>query len=137
VEASLWQEYLLASLSAIFGAMAALLASIGLYGALDFAVKSRTREIGVRMALGAQPVRIVGLFSRETCLVTAAGLTLGFCAYAVAAVWIRGVLYEIRPWDPLAVLAVGFLVGFIALIAAAPAAIRAARVDPAPALRAE
>jgi predicted permease len=137
VEASLWQEYLLASLSAIFGAMAALLASIGLYGALDFAVKSRTREIGVRMALGAQPVRIVGLFSRETLLVTAAGITLGLGAYALAAVWIRRVLYEIRPWEPVAVLAVGFLVGLIALIATAPAAIRATRVDPASALRAE
>ncbi len=137
VEASLWQEYLLASLSAVFGALAALLASIGLYGALDFAVKSRTREIGVRMALGARPTRIIGLFSRETLLLTAAGLTLGFGAYAVAAVWIRRVLYEIRPWEPLAVLAVAVLVGLIALIAAAPAAIRAARVDPASALRAE
>src|SRR5580692_5715556 len=96
VEASLWQERLLALLSTIFGAIAALLASIGLYGALDYAVKSRTREIGVRMALGAQPARIVGLFSREALLLSGIGLALGLGAYASAAVWIRQVLYELR-----------------------------------------
>jgi predicted permease len=137
VEASLWQERLLALLSTIFGVIAALLASIGLYGALDYAVKSRTREIGVRMALGAQPSRIVGLFSREALLVSGTGLVLGLCAYAAAAVWIRRVLYELRPWEPVVVVTVVFLVGMIALIAAAPAAIRAARTDPGSALRAE
>jgi hypothetical protein len=137
VEASLWQERLLALLSLIFGGIAALLASIGLYGALDFAVKSRTREIGVRMALGAHPARIVGLFSREALLLTASGLVLGLCLYAAAALWIRRVLYGLRPWEPLAVLSVIFLVGLIALIGAAPAAIRAARTDPGRALRAE
>ncbi|HTQ58383.1 MAG TPA: FtsX-like permease family protein [Bryobacteraceae bacterium] len=91
VEASLWQERLLAWLSMMFGAIAAL-ASVGLYGALDYAVKSRTREIGVRMALGALPARVVGLFSREALLLTASGLGLGLCAYAAAAIWIRRVL---------------------------------------------
>jgi predicted permease len=137
VEASLWQERLLALLSAIFGAIAALLASIGLYGALDYAVKSRTREIGVRMALGAQPARIVGLFSREALLLSGTGLVLGLCAYAAAAVWIRRILYELRPWEPAVVVTVVFLVGLIGLIATAPAAIRAARTDPGSALRAD
>jgi predicted permease len=137
VEASLWQERLLALLSTIFGVIAALLASIGLYGALDYAVKSRTREIGVRMALGAQPARIVSLFSREALLLSGTGLVLGLCAYAAAAVWIRRVLYELRPWEPVVVLTVVLLVGLIALIATAPAAIRAARTDPGSALRAE
>jgi len=137
VEASLWQEHLLALLSMIFGAIAALLASIGLYGALDYAVKSRTREIGVRMALGAQPARIVGLFSREALLLSAIGLALGLGAYAAVAVWIRQVLYELRPWEPVAIVTVVFLVGLIALLATAPAAIRAARTDPGSALRIE
>jgi predicted permease len=137
VEASLWQERLLALLSAIFGAIAALLASIGLYGALDYAVKSRTREIGVRMALGAQPARIVGLFSREALLLSGTGLVLGLCAYAAAAVWIRRILYQLRPWEPAVVVTVVFLVGLIGLIATAPAAIRAARTDPGSALRAD
>jgi len=137
VEASLWQERLLALLSTIFGAIAALIASIGLYGALDYAVKCRIREIGVRMALGAQPTRIVGLFSREALLLTASGIALGTCAYAAAAVWIRRVLYDLRPWEPGAIVTVVFLVGLVAAIATAPAAYRAVRVDPASALRAE
>jgi predicted permease len=141
VEATLWQERLLALLGTIFGAIAALLASIGLYGALDYAVKSRTREIGVRMAVGAQPARIVGLFSREALLLTASGIGLGLCAYAAAAVvfnlWISGILYDLRPWAPVAVLSVVVLVGLTAAIATTPAALRAARIDPASALRAE
>jgi ABC-type antimicrobial peptide transport system permease subunit len=88
VEASLWQERLLAVLSTIFGAIAASLASIGLYGALDYAVKSRTREIGVRMALGAQPTRIVGLLSHQAFLLTASGVVLGLCAHATASVYL-------------------------------------------------
>ena|SRR5437773_360945 len=137
VEASLWQERLLALLSTMFGVIAALLASIGLYGALDYGVKSRTREIGVRMALGAQPARIVGLFSREALLFTASGLALGLCAYAAAAVWIRRVLYELRPWEPISIISVVLVVNFLAVIAAAPAVYRAVRIDPASALRAE
>jgi predicted permease len=141
VDASLWQERLLALLAATFGAIAALLASIGLYGALDYAVKSRTREIGVRMAVGAEPARIVGLFSREALLLTASGIGLGLCAYGAAAVvftlWISKILYGLRPWEPVAVLSVMFLVALIAAIATAPAAIRAVRTDPASALRAD
>jgi predicted permease len=141
VEATLWQERLLASLATIFGAIAALLASIGLYGALDYAVKSRTREIGVRMAVGAELARIVGLFSREALLLTASGIALGLCAYAAATavftLWISRVLYDLHPWEPMAVLAVLCLVVLIAGIATAPAAIRAVRIDPAAALRSE
>jgi hypothetical protein len=137
VEASLWQERLLAWLSTIFGGIAALLAGIGLYGALDYAVKSRKREIGVRMALGAQPARIVGLFSAETLVLIASGVGLGLGAYAGAAVGIRRVLYGVPAWEPIAVVAVVFIVVSIAVIAAAPATYRAVRVDPASALRAE
>jgi ABC-type antimicrobial peptide transport system permease subunit len=110
VEASLWQERLLAMLSSVFGAIAALLACIGLYGALDYAVKSRTREIGVRMAMGAQPVRIAGLFVRDALLLTGAGVLLGLCAYAGAGVWINRILYDLRPWQPIVVIAVILLV---------------------------
>ena len=141
VEATLWQERLLALLGTIFGSIAALLASIGLYGALDYAVKSRTREIGVRMAVGAQPARIVALFSRDALLLTASGIALGLCVYAAASkvftLWISRILYDLRPWDPVAVLTVVFLVSLIAAISTAPAALRAVRTDPASALRAE
>lgn len=137
VEASLWQERLLAALSTIFGVVAGLLASIALYGALDYAVKSRTREIGVRMALGAQPARIIGLFSREAIALTVGGIALGLCLYAGATVWMQRVLFELRPWEPTAILPVVLLVLSIALIAAVPAVVRAVRLDPSTALRAE
>jgi predicted permease len=137
VEASLWQERLLATLAIIFGGIAALLASIGLYGALDYAVKSRTREIGVRMALGAQPARIIGLLSREVLLLVACGVTLGLGAYAAAALWIRRVLFEVQPWEPIAVISALLLIGLVAAIAALPATYRAVRIDPASALRLE
>jgi len=137
VEASLWQERLLAALSTIFGAIATLLASIGLYGALDYAVKSRTREIGVRMALGAPPMRVIGLLLGEIVVLIVSGAALGLCAYAAAAVWIHRVLYDIRSWEPFAVISVLLLVGLVAAIASAPVAYRAVRIDPASALRAE
>jgi predicted permease len=137
VETSLWQERLLAALSTCFGTIAALLAGIGLYGALDYAVRSRTREIGVRMALGAQPARIARLVSREASLLIAGGITLGLGAYAAAAAWIRHVLYDVAPWEPVALVSVVLLVGLLALIATAPATYRALQVDPASALRVE
>lgn len=137
VDTSLWQERLLATLSGVFGAIAALLASIGLYGALDYAVKSRTREIGVRAALGAEPGRIVRLFSREALVLTVAGIIAGFCAYAAVCVFLRRVLYEVRPWEWWPVITVVFLMALVAAIATAPAVSRAARIDPAEALRAE
>jgi predicted permease len=137
VDASLWQERLLAALSSIFGAIAALLAIVGLYGTLEYAVKSRTREIGVRAALGAQPARIVGLFSREACMLTAGGLILGLGAYATVSVYLRRVLYDVRPWESSAVVAVVILIALIAALATVPAVSRAARIDPATALRAE
>jgi predicted permease len=137
VDASLWQERLLAALSTTFGAIAALLASIGLYGALDYAVKSRTREIGVRAALGAQPIRIVGLFSRQAAALTALGVIAGLCAYAAASAYLHRVLYEVRPWETGAVIVVVLVVGLIASIATTPAVYRATRIDPATALRTE
>jgi predicted permease len=137
VETSLWQERLLAALSSIFGAIAALLASIGLYGALDYAVKSRTREIGVRVALGAEPARIVRLLSRETLLLIAAGVVMGLCGYAAAALWIRQVLYDVQPWDAAALgAAVLGIVGTAILAVTAPIW-RGVHIDPAAALRAE
>ncbi len=137
VEASLWQERLLAVLSTIFGVVAGLLASIGLYGALDYAVKSRTREIGVRMALGARPAGVIGLFSREAAVLTTGGIVVGVCLYAAVTVWISRVLFELQPWEPGTILLVVALVLMIAVASAAPAAYRAVRIDPATALRAE
>jgi predicted permease len=137
VEASLWQERLLAWLSTVFGAVAALLAAIGLYGTLDYAVKSRTREIGVRMALGARPEQIAALLSRATALLVGSGIALGLVCYAAAAGWISRVLYGVPSWDPVAIALVLLLLCAAAVLAAAPAAYRASHTDPASALRSE
>jgi ABC-type antimicrobial peptide transport system permease subunit len=137
VETSLWQERLLAALSAIFGAIAVLLASIGLYGALDYAVKARTREIGVRAALGAEPARIVRLLGGETLLLVAAGIALGLAAHAAAATWLRQVLYEVQPSNPFAIGSALLLVVIAAGLAMLPPVLRAIRIDPASALRQE
>lgn len=137
VEISLWQERLLAGLSSIFGAIAALLAAIGLYGALDYAVKSRTREIGIRSALGAEPAHLASLLCRETLLLVTTGLALGLVAYAVSAAWIHRVLYDVRSWNLLVIgLAVLFIIASTALAAALPIW-RGIRIEPATALRQE
>jgi predicted permease len=137
VESSLWQERLLAALSMIFGGIAVLIASLGLYGALDYAVKSRTREIGVRVAVGAEPSGIVGLLGREVFLLVCCGAVLGLCAYAAASVWLSRALYHVPAWDPVAIVSVLLGIGIVAAIAVAPALYRAVRIDPASALRAE
>jgi len=137
VEASLWQERLLAWFSLVFGWIAAFLAGIGLYGTLDFAVKSRTREIGLRMALGARPSQLVRLLSRDTGVLVVSGIALGLCAYAATAAWLRRVLYGVPSWEPISVVSVVLLVLLVGAIAAAPGALRAVRIDPASALRAE
>jgi ABC-type antimicrobial peptide transport system permease subunit len=137
VEASLWQERLLATLSMIFAGIAMLVASLGLYGALDYAVKSRTKEIGVRVAVGAEPARIVRLLGREVLLLVSCGALLGLCTFAGAAVWIQRALYQLSAWDPIGITSVLVAVGVVAAVAVAPAIYRAVRIDPASALRAE
>jgi predicted permease len=137
VEASLWQERFLAALSAAFGGIATLLAALGLYGALDHAVKSRTREIGVRIAVGAQPKRIVGLLARDVVPLILGGVALGLCLYALAAVWIQRLTYEVHSWDPVTLMQVSLFVGVVGALAAAPSMYQAVRIDPASALRRE
>jgi predicted permease len=137
VETSLWQERLLAGLCTIFSCFAALLAGIGLYGALDFAVKARTREIGVRVALGADPLRVIQLLSSETLLLVTAGAALGLAVYAASARSIRHVLYGVDPSDHLALASALLFIAAVALGATAPPIWRAARMDPASALRHE
>jgi predicted permease len=137
VDMSLWQERLLARLSALFSGFAALLAAIGLYGALDFVVKSRTREIGVRVALGASPGRVAWMLSLETVLLVGAGVALGLTAYAASMRWIRQALYGVAPTDPKAIAMALLFVAAVTLLAAAPPIWRAVRIDASTALRYE
>jgi predicted permease len=124
-----------ASLAAAFGGLGTLLAAIGLYGVVAFSVARRTREIGLRMALGAPPSGVLGLVMRQGFALAAAGLAIGVLLAAAAGSTLSGLLYGISPFDPAAWgLAIVTLLGASALANLVPAR-RAMRVDPMTALR--
>jgi predicted lysophospholipase L1 biosynthesis ABC-type transport system permease subunit len=131
------RERLLARLALFFGLVALLLAGIGLYGVLDYSVLQRRREIGIRMALGAQAGDIarrvtVDVFSMVLAGALA-GLTLGFAA----ARYIQTLLYQVKPTDPAMLVLPALTILAAALLAALPPVIRAVRIDPAETLRVE
>ena len=124
-----------AMLATAFGGLGTMLAAIGLYGVIAFSVARRTREIGVRMALGARPERVMAMVMRQGFSIVAIGLSVGAVLAAVVAFALQGVLYGVRPLDPLA-----WGLAFTAMVLAAglanfvPAR-RAMRIDPMTALR--
>jgi len=134
---ALLRERLLAVLSGFFGLVAIVLAAVGFYGVLSYSVARRTRELGIRLALGARRRSVVRLVMSEIALVTAAGLAAGFGGGEVLSRFVGKLLYEVKPAD---VASVGLpLACFLAAaaVAAIRPALRAARVDPAIALREE
>jgi predicted permease len=120
-----------------FAALALMLAGLGLYGVLAYTVTQRTREIGVRMALGARPAQALLLVARESAAVVGGGLLLGFAGALLSARVFAGLLFGVGPADPPALLAAILVLGAVALGATLVPARRAALVDPAVALRAE
>jgi predicted permease len=137
VDESLYGERLLMMLSICFGVLAALLASIGLYGMMAYTVARRTSEIGLRMALGATARHVRAMVLREAMTMAAAGLLIGLPAAFVAGRLARSLLFGVEPGDPqLAALAGLLLIGVMLLAAYLPAR-RATRIDPMTALRSE
>ncbi len=137
VHASAAGERLTAALASLFGALAALLAAIGIYGLLAYAVAQRRREIGIRMALGARPLDIGEMIGRQALAMVTIGVALGLIAALFAAPLIHSLLYGVAPWDPLALTLAAL---FVVMVSAAATAIplgRASRIDPAVALRQE
>jgi putative ABC transport system permease protein len=118
-----------------FAVVALLLAALGLYGLLAYAVSRRTREIGVRMAVGASPGNVRRLVLREGLGLTVAGIVLGLFAAAAGARLLGTLLYEVRPSDPVTFAAVPILLLGVAGLACLLPARRATRVDPIVALR--
>ncbi|HYM24402.1 MAG TPA: ABC transporter permease [Vicinamibacterales bacterium] len=137
IEQSLLRERLMATLSAIFGGLAALIATIGLYGVMSYMVARRRSEIGIRMALGADRGEIVRMVMREAGLLLAAGVAVGLVAAVAAGRAAMALLFGLKPTDPatLLVAAAGF--GMVALFASYVPAMRAARLPPTEALREE
>jgi macrolide transport system ATP-binding/permease protein len=120
-----------------FAGMALLLGVIGLYGVIAYSVSRRTREIGVRMALGAQRRAVYELIMKEAARLTAIGIVGGLIASLGAAVLIRGLLFGVQPWDVATLVCVSAVLSFTALLASYIPARRAAKVDPIVALRYE
>ena len=117
------------------GLFALVLAALGVYGVLSFLVRSRTREIGVRVAIGATPSAVVTMVVRQAMIWTVTGMAIGLALAAVAARLLGSVLYGVSPADPLTFGAVIVLLGGVAGLAAVIPAIRASRLDPLVALR--
>ena len=124
-------------LLAIFGSMALLLAMIGIYGVISFSVSRRTREISVRMALGAPRASLRRLVLRESAKLALLGLAAGIPAALVSAHFLSALLFAVAPTDPVTFLAVAGLLTLVALAAGFFPARRAMRVDPVAALRCE
>jgi putative ABC transport system permease protein len=135
--ASDFRQRVASQLLGLFGVLGLVLASIGLYGVLSFQVARRTREIGIRMALGSSRNAVLGLVMREGAVLVGLGLAVGIVAAAGLARLLRSLLLGVHPWDPLAfagVVAVLLLAAFVACLVPAR---RATRVDPLLALRHE
>ncbi|HXJ45018.1 MAG TPA: FtsX-like permease family protein, partial [Bryobacteraceae bacterium] len=137
VDRRLTQEKLIAQLSGGFGALALLLACIGLYGVLSYGVAQRTNEIGIRMALGAEQGRVIRMILRETSLLMIIGLGTGIPAALACARFVQSKLYGLKAADPLTLaVAAGILIS-VAILAGYLPARRASKVDPLEALRYE
>jgi predicted permease len=134
---NLRQEQLITQLLTFFGALALLLASIGLYGLMAHAVTRRTNEIGIRVALGAQRGSIGWLVLRESLLLVVAGLVLGVPAAIFSARLIASQLFAVAPADVTTLISAGLVLTVVALVAAYVPARRAMKVDPLVALRYE
>jgi len=114
-----------------------LLAAGGLYGVLSYGIARRTNEIGIRMALGAAPGRVIGMVLRETGMMLTIGAVLGIMLTFACARLIAGRLYGLSTLDPLTILSAVGIFAIVAAIAAFVPAVRAARVNPITALRHE
>ena len=129
---SLARPRLYATLIAGFSAFALLIAVIGLFGGLSYGVTQRTREIGVRAALGATPRDIMSLVMKQGAAMTVAGLAIGFGLAAATVRSLSGFLFGVEPFDPMTFFTVGAALLVVAIVACAIPARRAARIDPIP-----
>jgi len=129
------QDRLIARLTSLFGVLALILASVGLYGVMSYFVARRTSEIGIRMALGASRSRVVTMVLRGALWQILAGLALGVPAALFAGHLMASFLYEVSGYDPFAFLGAILLLAICAIVAGFVPARRAASIDPMQALK--
>ena len=131
------QEKVLAQAYSLFGGIALFVAAIGLFGLMSYNVSRRTREIGIRMAMGAQRQEVLGLVLRESMLLVTAGIAIGLAAALAAGRLVASQLFGLEPTDVTTIAAAIFVMVTVSAIAGYLPARRAARVDPWTALRYE
>ena len=136
-DTSVAQRRLTTMLLGVFAGIALLLAAVGIYGVISYTVSQRTQEIGIRMALGARQSDVLSMVLRQALTLAAAGILIGGVGAALLTGLMRNLLYGVRPTDPVTFAVVATLLAVIAAAAAAVPGLRATRVDPAVALRAE
>jgi ABC-type antimicrobial peptide transport system permease subunit len=127
----------MALLSAAFGGLATILAAMGLYGVMAYVVSRRTREIGIRMALGADRGSVVWLVMREVLVLAVVGVTIGLGSSWALTRLVESQLFEVQPSDPLTMVAATFGIAAVAMLAGYLPARRATGIDPTTALRFE
>lgn len=135
VERAFWRQKLQRNVIAVFAGMALLLAVMGMYGVLSYAVAQRTAELGVRLALGASPMNLLALVLGEAARLAGAGILLGLAATVAIGRMLASLLYGVRPADPATLIVVVATLLVIVLAAAMLPAWRAARLDPLTSLR--
>jgi predicted permease len=137
VRANVFEDRLVSTLASVFAGLATLLAAIGLYGVLAYTVAQRTREIGLRMALGADAGRIRGLVMGQVAWMAAIGGAIGLSLAAIAGYYAESQLYQMKGVDPIVLVSSAGVLTLVAVIAGLIPALRASRVDPMHALRYE
>ena len=137
VATTIAEDRFLARLLLVFALLATVLSAAGVYGLVSYATERATREVGIRMALGAQPGQVLWMVLRKGMMLTIAGVVIGLAAALVATRVFASLLYGVSPTDPMTFAAVGVLMLIISLTACYVPARRALRVDPLIALRQE